>query len=115
VRPGTPAARLPDDVPPAEKRRRLNALLELQEGIGLDINRGWVGRHTEVLVEQVRPAGSHEHADNTTEPATAVRLAGRNREHKLVHFDGNPDLVGRRVEVTIERAGPYALSGRLTT
>ena len=33
-RPGTPAARLPDDVPAAEKRRRLNALLALQEGIG---------------------------------------------------------------------------------
>ena len=33
-RPGTPAARLPDDVPAAEKRRRLNELLALQEDIG---------------------------------------------------------------------------------
>ena len=37
-RPGTPAERLPDDVPPAEKRRRLNVLLALQEGIGLQRN-----------------------------------------------------------------------------
>src|SRR5207237_10676377 len=35
-RPGTPAARLPDDVPAAEKRRRLNELLAVQESIGLE-------------------------------------------------------------------------------
>ena len=42
-RPGTPAARLPDDVPAAEKRRRLNALLALQEGIGLRAQPGLAG------------------------------------------------------------------------
>ena len=42
-RPGTPATRLADDVPAAEKRRRLNELLALQEGIGLERNRAWVG------------------------------------------------------------------------
>ena len=50
-RPGTPAARLTDDVPRAEKKRRLQALLELQEGIGLEANQAWVGRTTEVLVD----------------------------------------------------------------
>ena len=51
-RPGTPAARLADDVPRAEKKRRLNALLDLQEGIGREINEAWVGRTTEVLVDE---------------------------------------------------------------
>ena len=63
-RPGTPAARLPDDVPAAEKRRRLNGLLALQEGIGLERNRDWVGRETEVLVDEVRPPRSHAHDDD---------------------------------------------------
>src|SRR3954471_4668398 len=34
-RPGTPATRLADDAPPAEKRRRLNELLRVQEAVGL--------------------------------------------------------------------------------
>ena len=38
-------------------------------------------------------------------------MAGRNRNNKLVHFDGSPELLGRLVDVRIERAGPYALVG----
>ncbi|MBA2570083.1 MAG: tRNA (N6-isopentenyl adenosine(37)-C2)-methylthiotransferase MiaB [Chloroflexi bacterium] len=115
VRPGTPAARLPDDVLPAEKRGRLNALLELQEGIGLERNEAWVGRTTQVLVEVVREPRSHAHEPTEGEAvadATGTRVAGRNRQHKLVHLDGSADDVGRLVSVMIERAGPYALSGR---
>ena len=48
-RPGTPAAKLADDVPAAEKRRRLNELLALQEVISTERNEAWVGRTTEVL------------------------------------------------------------------
>ena len=64
--------------------------------------RGSAGRH-EVLVDQVRPPSSHD--------GGAPRVAGRNRNNKLVHFDGSPDLLGRLVDVKIERAGPYALVG----
>jgi len=109
-RPGTPAARLEDDVPADVKRRRLNGLLALQEGIGLERNRAWVGRQTEVLVDEVRPPRSHDHA---TSGATGPRVAGRTRENKLVHLDGDPLLVGNMVQVEVEHAGPYALSGRL--
>ena len=108
-RPGTPATRLQDDVPVAEKKRRLNELLAVQEGIGLELNEAWVGRRTEVLVDEARRPRAHEHeADEHRGP----RLVGRNREHKLVHFDGPEELVGSLVEVSVERAGPYALSGR---
>src|SRR3954453_17770099 len=62
VRPGTPAARLDDDVPRADKKRRLQALLALQHGIGLAANEEWVGRTTEVLVDQQRPPSSHSDA-----------------------------------------------------
>jgi tRNA-2-methylthio-N6-dimethylallyladenosine synthase len=118
-RPGTPAARLPDDVPPGEKRRRLQTLLDLQEQIGLELNEAWVGRATEVLVDEIRPRRSHNHEGLASENARlvgegTVRLAGRNRENKLVHFSGSADLLGRRVIVRVERAGPYALVGSAT-
>ena len=111
VRPGTPAARLPDDVPRPEKKRRLQALLDLQEEIGLAANEGWVGRSTEVLVDQVRPPASHGH-ENDSVPG-GPRVSGRNRENKLVHFSGGADLIGQTATVRIERAGPYALVGSL--
>ncbi len=109
-RPGTPASRLPDDVPAEVKRQRLNALLELQEGIGLERNQAWVGRQVEVLIDQVRPPRSHDH-DAPGDPG-APRVAGRTRHNKLVHLDGGPELVGRFVEVRIDHAGPYALTGQ---
>ncbi len=108
-RPGTPAMRLPDDVPAAEKKRRLNELLAVQEEIGLALNETWLGRSTEVLVDEARQPRAHDHEDGDRR---SPRLVGRNREHKLVHFDGPESLVGTLVTVTIERAGPYALSGR---
>jgi tRNA-2-methylthio-N6-dimethylallyladenosine synthase len=122
-RPGTPAARLADDVPPAEKRRRLNSLLAVQESIGLELNEAWVGRTTEVLLDQIRQPRSHEHeqggltgaGDGGEQPSLPgrVQLSGRNREHRLVHVAGPASLLGRRVEVRVERAGPYALVGSL--
>jgi len=114
-RPGTPAARLPDDVPAAEKRRRLNALLALQEEIGLERNRAWIGRTTEVLVEGARPPRAHDHPqpDAPDEAPPNPQLHGRNRENRLVHVAGSAELVGRLVAVVVERAGPYALVGRL--
>jgi tRNA-2-methylthio-N6-dimethylallyladenosine synthase len=114
-RPGTPATRLADDVPPHVKRARLNELLAVQETIGLERNRAWVGRRVEVLVDSVTPPRSHDHDDHGTEAGSASgpQVAGRSREHKLVHLAGGPDLVGRLVTARIDHAGPYALRGTL--
>ncbi|HYH93628.1 MAG TPA: radical SAM protein, partial [Candidatus Saccharimonadales bacterium] len=119
-RPGTPATKLADDVPPDVKRRRLNELLARQEAIGLERNRAWLDREVEVLVEAVTPPRSHEHADadapTSAPPArdrsSDVRLSGRTRGSKLVHLTGPVELVGRFVPVRIDHAGPYALRGR---
>ena len=108
-RPGTPAARLADDVPRTEKKRRLQALLDLQEEIGADVNRAWLKRSTEVLVDQERPRSSHDGAG----AHGSARLAGRNRNNKIVHFDGPRELIGRLVSVRVEHTGPYALAGTL--
>ena len=113
-RPGTPATRLADDVPADVKRRRLNELLALQEGIGLERNRAWVGREVEVLVDAVTPPRSHDHdedGDGTPHPGPGPMVSGRTRQNKLVHLAGGPELVGRLVNVRVEHAGPYALRG----
>ncbi len=119
-RPGTPAERLVDDVAPAEKRVRLNALLAAQESIGLDRNQRWQGRTTEVLVETVTPPRSHDHDDEAATPTQRlaprpgdVSLSGRNREHRLVHLSGPATLVGQLVDVRIDHAGAYSLRGSL--
>jgi tRNA-2-methylthio-N6-dimethylallyladenosine synthase len=126
-RPGTPATRLADDVPADVKRRRLNELLALQEPIGLERNRRWLGRTVEVLVDTIVPPRSHEHDDgdepgsNVSPPATAlpdmehagaaVHLSGRTRQNKLVHVQGPASLLGTLVRARIDHAGPYALRG----
>ena len=126
-RPGTPATRLPDDVPPSVKNERLNRLLALQEQISFARNRERLGSVASVLVDaQERPRG-HDHDGQAGEEAPAslagrdpfaapltggwVRLAGRSRENRLVHLAGPPTLVGRIVDVRIEAAGPYSLRG----
>ncbi len=122
-RPGTPATRLADDVPPDDKRRRLNTLLAVQEAIGLERNEAWVGREVAVLVDAVQPERGHDHdaggprAAAGSSPAAAdaglARLSGRTRGNKLVHLGGDGALVGREVLVRVEHAGPYALRGAL--
>jgi len=123
-RPGTPATRLDDDVPAADKRRRLNTVLEVQERIGLERNGAWLGRQVEVLVDAVHTASAHDgHGAGPDQPdqplvrpapgVDALRLSGRTRSNKLVHLVGDAALVGRPVVVRVEHAGPYALRGAL--
>jgi len=128
-RPGTPATRLADDVPSDDKRRRLNALLALQEPIGLERNQAWLGRDVEVLVDTIVPPRSHEHEDaddpitlgakrgsgNGAGEGSAVHLSGRTRQNKLVHLTGPTSWVGQLVDVRIQHAGPYALRGAAIT
>jgi len=113
-RPGTPATKLADDVPPDVKRRRLNELLANQERIGLERNQAWLGREVDVLVDAVAPVRSHghDHVDDAGDPdpaGPATVVTGRTRGNKLVHVPGNAALVGHEVRVRVDHAGPYAL------
>jgi len=113
-RPGTPATKLADDVPPDVKRRRLNELLAKQERIGLERNQAWLGREVDVLVDAVAPVRSHghDHVDAAADPdpaSPATVVTGRTRGNKLVHVPGDAALVGHEVRVRVDHAGPYAL------
>jgi tRNA-2-methylthio-N6-dimethylallyladenosine synthase len=114
ARPGTPAIRLEDDVPAEVKRRRLNDLLGVQEGIGLARNEAWIGREVAVLVETLTPERAHGHDERihaAPPPSGQVGLAGRTRGNKLVHLVGDPRMLGTEVSVRVSHAGPYALRG----
>jgi tRNA-2-methylthio-N6-dimethylallyladenosine synthase len=50
-RAGTPATRLPDDLPDEEKSRRLTELIELQRRIGTEVLEENLGRTMEILIE----------------------------------------------------------------
>ena len=98
TRPGTIAARLmEDDVPDAEKQRRLKVIEEIQESVSTEINAQLLDTIQEVLVEGRRRG----------------RWFGRNRNDKLVFFDHPDDLKGRMVDVQIERTSPWSLQGAL--
>jgi tRNA-2-methylthio-N6-dimethylallyladenosine synthase len=113
-RPGTPATHLADDVPPDVKRRRLNELLALQEAIGLERNRAWLGREVEVLVDAVTPPRGHDHAQQGPDGAArGTGVSGRTRQNKLVHLPGGEGLLGRTVRGRVDHAGPYALRASL--
>jgi tRNA-2-methylthio-N6-dimethylallyladenosine synthase len=98
-RPGTTAARLADDVPEMEKRRRFQVLNDRQQQRQRRRNQALVGEEYEVLVESVDAPG---------------RVSGRTPHFRIVHLDGPEDLVGRSVRVEITAAGPNALQGRLS-
>ena len=111
-RPNTLASRrLADDVPAAEKTRRIVALQELQKGIQAEIHRRRVGAVVEVLVD-------------STSRRRASELAGRTSGNTVVNFrvaavGGDPggaasgDLLGRLVRVRITDSGPFSLRGEL--
>jgi tRNA-2-methylthio-N6-dimethylallyladenosine synthase len=97
-RPGTPAERLADDVPPQEKERRRRTIDDLQERIVGEINAQYLGQTVEVLVEE-RHKG---------------KWRGRTRTNKLVFFEiGSKDWRGQLVPVQIGRTGAWSMQGRV--
>lgn len=95
-RPGTDAQKMEDDVPPAVKTMRILELQELQKKISLEINSFYVGKIEEVLVEGM--------SRKMLKGKVHCQLTGRNRKNKIVNFEGNPEIIGKFVEVRIIEA-----------
>lgn len=89
VRPGTPAARLPDDVPLDLKASRNQELLKVQQVITDEKSRALIGKTFTVFVET-------RHVENPKE------LVGRMDQDRRVIIEGGQDCVGQfvRVELT---------------
>lgn len=107
-REGTVAARLyPDDVPEDVKRQRNNALLAVQDAICLEDNQSWVGRTAEILVEGPSKVGRKRR-----DRGQPVQLTGRTRCDRIVVFEGPPQLIGRILEVRVQRVDAFTLFAR---
>ncbi|GAA5786772.1 tRNA (N6-isopentenyl adenosine(37)-C2)-methylthiotransferase MiaB [Chitiniphilus shinanonensis] len=102
MRPGTPAADLPDDVAPDLKTRRLMRLQARIEELAQQVNRDMVGTVQRVLVEG--------HARKN-----AQELAGRTDNNRIVNFEGPARLINQFAEVMITEALPHSLRGRIVT
>lgn len=99
-RPGTPAADLPDDVPLATKKERLNILQARILQHANEISARMVGTTQRILVHGKGQKHAHQ-------------LSGRTENNRVVNFEGHPDLIGRMVDVVITEHMPNSLRGRL--
>ena len=103
IRPGTPAATMPDQVPKEVVQERYERLSALQDHISLDENLRQVGREVEILVAtgEGRKNGS------------TARMSGRARDSRLVHFDVPAGSAvprpGDLVTATVTKAAPFYL------
>jgi tRNA-2-methylthio-N6-dimethylallyladenosine synthase len=110
VRPGTPAAAMPDQVPKAVVQERYERLTALQEELSWAENRAQVGRVLDVLVAT---------GEGRKDAATA-RLSGRAPDNRLVHFSvpegAEPPRPGDVATVQVTYGAPHHLvaDGALT-
>jgi len=93
------AKKLPDDIAPSEKQRRLSEIVALQEQISAEVFAAHVGRRERVLV----------HGPSKRDPA---QLMGRTDGFKTVILPAGVGAVGELVDVTIERATMATLFAR---
>ena len=101
IRPGTPAATLPDQVPAAVVQERYERLTALVEEVTYEENQKLTGATVEVLVAE---------GEGRKDTATH-RMSGRARDNRLVHF--TPGALAPRpgdvVTVTVTRGAPHYL------
>ena len=101
MRPNTYAEKhLVDDVPDAEKTRRLEEIIALQGQIALENNQQEIGKTYEVLVE----GESHRSKE---------QLFGRNSQNKVIVFDRHDVQPGQYVRVKVVRCTAATLIGEL--
>jgi tRNA-2-methylthio-N6-dimethylallyladenosine synthase len=99
-RPGTAAAELPDPLDPAVRQARFERLLALQEEISRNGRDADEGKVFEVLVEGESRQGNGQ-------------VFGRTTWNRIVNFEGDRSLAGRRVPVRITRVFRNSHLGQL--
>jgi tRNA-2-methylthio-N6-dimethylallyladenosine synthase len=99
-RTGTPAEKMPGQVPHDVKMSRLYRLIQVQNDITREKNRQQVGNEVEVLVEGV----------SRKDPS---RVTGRTGTNKVVNFPGKVDLTGSFVTVRLTQAFTWGFMGEM--
>ena len=99
-RPGTPAAKLDDPVPRAEKQVWFDRLCDAQNKISEEIHAQYVGRTLRCLIDG--------ESDDSRWPLTARTAGGR-----LVHLVGDASAIGNYHDVKITDSNTWALFGEM--
>lgn len=99
-RPGTPAARLPDETPYSVKLERLQRLQRKIDDNAAEISRNMLGKIERVLV--VGPARRGE-----------GMLSARTDNNRIVNFAGDPSLINQMTNARITEVFPHTLGGEL--
>lgn len=94
-RQGTAAAKLLDDVPRQEKKRRWNVLQKLMEKIVLEKNKKYVGKTVSVLADEFKNG----------------ECIGNSTEMKRVRFPGKKNMVGKIFDAKVNKAYEWILEG----
>ena len=97
-RPGTPAAKMDDPVPRADKQRWFDALCAAQNAISAAKHAAYIGKTVRVLVEG--------ESDDERWP-----LSARTEGNRLVRMRGGRALIGTFAEVKILDSNTWALYG----
>jgi tRNA-2-methylthio-N6-dimethylallyladenosine synthase len=104
IRPGTPAATMPDQVPPEVVRERYERLVEVVNEVAWSENQKLLGSRVELLVAE----------GEGRKDAATHRMTGRARDNRLVHFS-TPPVVAPLVEegVGVPVVAPLVEEGAL--
>lgn len=95
----TPAAKMEDQIEESVKSERLSRLSDIQARICIEKNKPYENKTVKVLTDAMsRNEGV---------------LSGRTDTNKLVHFEGDESLIGKYVDVYIDRADAYAMYGKI--
>lgn len=94
-RPGTPAAKMDDPTPKADKNRRFDALCALQNKISESRHQAYIGKRLRVLIDGLEDK----------------LLTARTEGGRLVRLEGTPTLIGQFEEVVITGATTWSLVG----
>ena len=99
-RPGTPAAKLPDNVTREEKQVRFEKLMVIQNEISEKKHEAYVGKKVRILV------------DGEGEDIT-YNLKARTNGGRLVHLIGNQSLIGSFIDAEITHSNNWSLFGKV--
>lgn len=100
IRKGTPAEKYENQIPEDVKHERFNRLVDLVNSISAEKNAAYIGKVEKVLVEGPSKTNSKTYT-------------GRTDGFKLVNFLGNPDMVGKIVDVRITEGKTFSLEGEV--
>lgn len=98
---GTLAAEMPDQIEEDVKEARLNALMEQQQTISLQLNERWIGRELDMLIEETGMDGTYGRTVREAPDADGTVCIAPSYRHEP----------GQYLKIRLTQADPYDMIG----